>query len=221
MNAFRQLLIRSLRTVGLYHPLRDWRRDRRFRQQGRSAIAAWHRQGCPSPPPDLFKYECIRSHARLHSTPVLVETGTWFGNALFFLRRDFREIHSIELAAGLHDDAARQLAHLPHIRLHLGDSTVELPKIARTLSRPALYWLDGHYCEGPSARGAKETPIVEELTFLLARPPGRDVVLIDDARYFTGANGYPTIGELRRLVAAARPAAGFELEHDIVRIFPV
>ena len=219
MNPLRLLAASCLCAVGLYHPLRDWRRDWQFKRQSRVAIALWKKQGCPPPPPDLFKYEYIRHQARQHATPILVETGTWLGNAIFTLRHEFREIHSIELAAELHARATRDFAHLPHIHLHFGDSARELQHIGQTLTAPALYWLDGHWCAGP--RGKKDTPIVEELTFLLNRPAGRDVVLIDDARCFKGQDGYPTVDELRRMVAAKRPAASFEVTSDIIRIVPV
>jgi len=210
-----------LRNTGLYHPLHDWRRDWRFQRKSRAAIAQWRQAGCPTPPPDMVKYEVIRHYARKHATPVLVETGTWFGDAIFTLRREFLEIHSIELAPELHTQAVAALGHMRHLHLHLGDSATELVRIAQTLTAPALYWLDGHWCDGPSARGAKDTPIVEELNFLLRLPPRRDVVLVDDARFFNGEHGYPTVEELRQLVASRRPAASFELKDDIIRILPV
>jgi hypothetical protein len=169
----------------------------------------------------LVKYDCIRCYARKYSTSILVETGTWFGNAIFMLRHKFQEIHSIELAPELHAQAVVNLAHLAHIHLHLGDSATTLPKIAQSLTAPTLFWLDGHWCAGPSVRGKKDTPIVEELTFLLNRPVGHDIVLIDDARFFRGENGYPTIKELRGMVAAKRPDASFELDDDIILIVPV
>jgi len=218
MNA---ILARLLRSTGLYHPMHDWRRDRRFRARSQAAIAQWKIAGQPAPAPDAIKYACIRELARQHNTPVLVETGTWRGDAIFTLRGEFREIHSIELAPELHREAVGALGHLAHIHLHCGDSAVELPRIAATLTAPTLYWLDGHWCAGPSARGAKDTPIFEELHFLLNRPARRDVILIDDARYFNGVNGYPTVDELRQLVSLHRPATHFEVKDDIIRIVPV
>lgn len=212
---------RWLHRLGLYHPLRDLRRDWRFRQANRAAVRAWHREGCPSPPPDGIKYDCIRNYALRHRTPILIETGTFFGHALFTLRRCFRELHSIELAPELHARNQRELGHLPHIHLHLGDSTAILPRLLAGLKAPALFWLDGHWCAGPSARGAVDTPIRAELAAILARPAGRDVVLVDDARCFTGQGGYPTVDELRELFARHRPGAMFEVSNDIIRIVPV
>jgi hypothetical protein len=221
MKALRRTAAGLLRLTGLYHAARDWRRDRDFRSHSRERVLRWQREGRPSPPPDAVKYACIRRYAEQFATPVLVETGTFHGNAIFTLRNAFREIHSIELAPALHARAVLDLGHLTHIHLHLGDSAAELPKVARTLGAPALFWLDGHFCSGPSARGEKDTPVFEELTYLLGRPPGRDVVLIDDARLFNGRDGYPTVEALRELVASSRPQASFGVEEDIIRILPV
>lgn len=220
-QVLRQPLLSLLRLLGLYHPLRDWRRDHRFRKESAPLVARWAAAGRPVPMPDLCKYDTIRDYARRHCCEILVETGTWLGNAIFTLRHTFREIHSIELADGLHRDAAQQFVHLSHIHLHHGDSATELPRVVEQLSGSILYWLDGHYCEGPSARGRHDSPIVAEMRYLLARPPRNDVVLIDDARYFTGERGYPTVDELRQLVARHRPDATFELKEDIFRIAPV
>lgn len=221
MSAIRSIFVRLLQAAGLLNQVRDWRRDRHFSRQGARAVQAWQEQGRPPPPPDIVKYDIIEQYARQYATPILVETGTWFGNAIFSLRHAFREIHSIELAPELHARASASVAHLPHIHLHRGDSATTLPKIVPLLTAPALYWLDGHFCSGPSARGTKNTPIFEELDFLLKQPPGNNVVLIDDARLFTGAGDYPMLAELRRMVAAGRSTAGFAVADDIIRIAPV
>jgi len=44
------------------------------------------------------------------------------------------------------------------------------------------------------------------------------VILIDDAREFTGANDYPTIDELRKFVGDSMPGFHLEVRDDIVRI---
>lgn len=212
---------RLLRLCGLYHPMRDLRRDRAFRGAGRQSLRRWEAAGRPAPPPDILKYARIREYAKRHCTPILIETGTFHGDAVFTLRRAFREIHSIELDPRLHARAVADLGHLRHVHLHLGDSSSELARVAGALSSPALFWLDGHFCAGPSARGRKDTPIFEELSYLLARPPGANVVLIDDARLFTGRDGYPALEQLREMVASGRPSASFEVDEDIIRILPV
>jgi len=221
MNSLRSFAKSCLHHAGLLDPLRDLRRDRRFRQLNEAKIRDWRSQGSPAPAPDLVKYDVVRDYARRHGTAVLIETGTFYGNAIFTLRREFREIHSIELARELYEQNVRELGHLPHIHLHFGDSAVVLPQLLATLKEPALFWLDGHFCAGPSARADTDTPISAELDHLLRQPPGRHVVLIDDARLFVGRDSYPGIPELREIIRRHRPGATFEVAEDIIRIVPV
>jgi hypothetical protein len=105
--------------------------------------------------------------------------------------------------------------------VHFGDSVEVLPQVLAKLSGPTLFWLDGHYCAGPSARGDTDTPIAKKLSLVLSRPPGRDIVLIDDARLFTGKDDYPSVDWVRQLVRQQRPTAKVELEGDIICVFPV
>jgi len=221
MIALRSLATSCLRRLGFFHPLRDFRRDWRFRRLNRAKLREWRTQGRPIPAPDPVKYGVISEYARRYRTAVLIETGTFYGNAIFTLRRDFHEIHSIELAPALYEFNVRELSHLPQVHLHLGDSAVVLPQLLLTLREPALFWLDGHFCAGPSARASSDTPISAELDHLLKQPSGKNVVLIDDARLFIGRDDYPSIPELHEIVRRHRPDATFEVDLDIIRIATV
>lgn len=211
----------ALRPVGLYHPLRDLRRSRRFRSRSRKQLADWVAAGRPVPPPPAIKHAVLRRYARTFQTRTLVETGTFYGDTLFELRHEFAAMHSIELAPELHQLAKKELGHVRHLQLHFGDSADVLPKLLPALAGPTLFWLDGHFCAGPSARGKSDTPIAAEVQSILARPPARDVVLIDDARLFTGRDDYPTLDEIRTHVAQLRPGAVFAVEDDIICLAPV
>lgn len=209
----------GLHTVGLYHPLKDMHQGLHYVIGRRRIQAAWERSGRPIPAPDCIKHDVIRSYARRFGLRVMIETGTWKGDTVFAMRKVFCEIHSIELGRKLHFDAAKSFAHLKHIYCHYGDSATILPAVAAKIAKPILFWLDGHFCEGGSARGNTDTPINEELRYLFSRPP-RDVILIDDARDFTGKDGYPTIEQIFREVHTKWPGAKAEVADDIFRIIP-
>jgi hypothetical protein len=81
-----------------------------------------------------------------------------------------------------------------------------------------LFWLDAHYCGGMTAKGSEETPVIKELTQVLAHPVAGHVILIDDARCFTGKNGYPTLGEVSAIIRHTHPDWVFECRQDIMRI---
>lgn len=93
-----------------------------------------------------------------------------------------------------------------------------IPNVLRELKQPALFWLDGHYSEGFTAKGDKETPIYDELNWIFSVPERRHVIIIDDARCFGVYADYPTLAELKRFVEEKRPGASFVVEDDSIRI---
>lgn len=210
-----------LKNFGIYYSLRDWWHDLERRKKDRRQIRLWVAASCPAPPPEGIKHANLRKIADEYSLPNLVETGTYYGETPFALRKVFQEIHSIELSPSLYGLARRRLQHCSNIRLYCGDSSQILPDIVRGLTQPTLFWLDGHYCAGPSARGASDTPIVNELEVVLAQPAGENVLLIDDARFFTGQADYPSIEWIRTLIERHRPHAKVTLESDAIFIYPV
>ena len=158
-------------------------------------------------------------YARRFRLPVFIETGTYLGDMVDGVRNVFEEVYSIELSPRLHLEARARFKGAPHVTLLQGDSGAVLKDLLPRLSRPCLFWLDGHYSGGITALGNKETPIVNELDHILRHKLLLNhVILIDDARCFTGEGDYPGLEWLR----ARANSAGlnhFEVEHDIVRLF--
>lgn len=211
---------RALRGT-LKEPLRDtflhrWLNALRLRRE----VARWERSGRPVPPPHLIKQRTVKEYAARFGTRVMIETGTYTGAMVHATRGLFQRIVSIEVERSLHEKAVRRFAKSPHIELRLGDSEIELPKVLDCLQEPALFWLDGHFSAGVTSRGRLETPILQELEAVLRHPVAGHVILVDDAREFTGQRDYPTLAELRTLVLERRPGFTFEVEDDIIRIHP-
>ena len=146
-----------------------------------------------------------------------IETGTYFGDTAAAMARRVERVHTIELSPELAERARQRFAHTSRVMVHCGDSGKLLPSILADIDEPCLLWLDGHWSEGVTARGDKDTPIVEELEAVLSRGRG-DVVIIDDARCFTGSNDYPTVAWIEDLAAAR----GYEcsLRLDMIRLRP-
>ncbi len=192
-------------------PLRDW-------WGARQEIAAWKRNGCPVPPPSCVKYRTIKEYGRRHHLRVLVETGTYLGDAIQACLHSFSRIHSIELGEDLHRRAVERFNRHPHVRLWHGDSSEVLPVVLGQLDQPALFWLDGHYSAGITAKGDKETPIWAELEAILAHPVKGHVILIDDARMFDGTHDYPTVTAIQEYLVRHEPRASVAVAHDIIRV---
>ena len=178
------------------------------------ARRAWEKQGRPSPPPHIIKEELIKNFAQDFNTPILIETGTYLGDMVHAMRKSFTRIISFELDPTLAAQAQNRFAGDSHIQIIQGDSGKLLAEYLKNIHEPCLFWLDGHYSGGITAKGSLETPIKNELTAILSHPVDGHVILIDDARCFTGENDYPTLDELKTLVANRN----FSVEHDVIRI---
>ena len=177
----------------------------------------WWLAGKPVPPPNVVKQRTVIRYQARYGLRTFVETGTYTGEMVHAMSGHVDRIVSIEVAPALHAQAAKRFASQPHIHLLLGDSAALLPSVLESLEGPALVWLDGHYMGGESGRGTVDTPIMAELTALVAHPVRGHVVLIDDARLFDGTGGYPRLDELTAWVKARRPSTDVSVDGDIIR----
>jgi hypothetical protein len=199
-----------IRPTPLYGILRHVR-DRRL-------AAQWRASDRLGPPPHIIKAETIRDYGRRFGARVLIETGTFHGAMVHQQRRAFQRIISIEIDEALHQKAVRLFARYPHIEILRGDSGEVIPRVLALIDEPCVFWLDGHYSGGITGRGTADTPIAKELAHIFAHRVRDHVILIDDARHFTGENDYPTLDALRAFVLGQRPGWRFEVADDIIRI---
>lgn len=204
----RELLRRAIWRTPLYDPIRGWRQGRELR--------AWERDGRRAPPPPRFKQRLVRVYGKRLGLEVLIETGTFWGDMVAGCRDAFAEIHSIELDPWLHRRARRRFSKDSNVYLLHGDSADLLPKLARRIERPCLFWLDAHAMVG-GVRGARLTPVAAELEAVLRRGTEGDAVLVDDVRLFTGRSEYPAIDAVRELVRERRPGWSVEVRDDVLR----
>lgn len=183
----------------------------------RRVALQWKMRGRPLPPPHVVKQLAILRDQRMRRFTTFVETGTFTGEMVAAMRPHFRRIISIEMAPDIHDRARARFGGDSRVELLLGDSSVVLPRVLEQIQDPALFWLDGHFMGGNTARGHDDSPVQAEMTALLAHPVRRHLVLIDDARLFDGTGGYPTIPELRARILRERPGSDVRVENDIIR----
>lgn len=184
-------------------------------------VADWVRRGRPLPPPHVVKQRTLREYARRYGLRVLVETGTYLGDMVEAMRGDFDRIYSIELGDELHRRARERFRAFDHVELLHGDSGVVLSTLMPRLSQPTLFWLDGHYSAGITARGATDTPVLEELRHILEAPHAGHVIVIDDAWCFGTDPAYPTLEALFAHVHALSSRVDVHVEDDRVRITPL
>ncbi len=191
-------------------PLHNWNISRH--------VKAWENEGCPIPPPHTVKQFVVTSYQKKYGYKTLVETGTFLGDMVEAQKKRFAKIISIELGQDLFLKAKDRFSKDGHIQIFQGDSSKVLPVIMQTLNEPAIFWLDGHYSHGITAKGDLECPIIAEAAAILKAPVRLPhVLLIDDARDFTGQNDYPTIEALENYVQGINSAYRLEVKDDIIR----
>ena len=206
----------AIKTTYAYALLRNFEVKRR----GPKELADWEKKGRPTPPPHIVKQRVLVEYAQIYGLKILVETGTYYGDMMAAMKPHFKQLYSIELSKALHKLCVRRFKHDKQIRLIQGDSGVELKKIVDQLDQPALFWLDGHYSSGATAKGDSNTPIREELgSVLKARIKGH-IVIIDDANNFGADPAYPTMEELSRYVKSIRRDLEINVKNNCIRITP-
>lgn len=182
-------------------------------------VLRWTLSGRPFPPPHLIKQKMIVDAQKQYRPRIMVETGTLLGDMVEAMKHRFERIYSIEISPELARRAQQRFANDRHVAIIENDSAIALRGLVPQLDEPALFWLDGHYSGGDTGKGAKETPIMEELETIFASTIPH-VVLVDDARCFGTEKDYPTVAELEAFVRDRRPNARIFIKHDCIHILP-
>lgn len=180
-------------------------------------FAEWNKNGCPVPPPHIVKQMTIAEYRDKYQYGVLVETGTYLGDMVDAQKKRFQKIFSIELGFELFKNATRRFKNDKNVTIVQGDSGKVLPKILSEINEPAIFWLDGHYSAGITAKGEKECPIFEELDAIFNSKRFNHILLIDDARCFIGEGDYPTIPQLTEYIKSKNEKYQVEVKNDIIR----
>jgi len=196
----------------ILHTLKQKKESKKEKQ----VLMEWESNGCPVPPPHLVKQLTIKEYQMKYSYDVFIETGTYNGAMVKAQKKNFREIYSIELGLDLFDKAQKKFKRDKNITILQGDSGKVLPDILSKINEPAIFWLDGHYSAGVTARGDKDCPILEELDAILSNKDFEHILLIDDARCFTGERDYPTLEELANYIKTKNDKYHIDIKHDII-----
>lgn len=183
-------------------------------------LKKWKSDGSPVPPPHRVKQLAVQMYQTKYKIFTLVETGTHLGEMIEMQKHLFKKIVSIELGDELFTKAQNRFKKYPHITILHGDSGKVLPQLVPSLSDRAIFWLDGHFSAGLTAKGDKECPVYEEIDAIFANNQSKHVILIDDARDFTGKGDYPSIDALREYIVNIDRTYSLTVENDIIRVLP-
>lgn len=187
--------------------------------RGKKKRGVFAKDGQNFPLPHQEKMAIIKDIFVSKGCRVFVETGTFMGDTTNEMKECAQQIYTIELSHPFFVKAVERFKKYPHVECLEGDSMCVLPLVLNKIAAKPLFWLDGHYSSGETARGEKDTPIMEELASIHKSNIQSLVLLIDDARCFGSATDYPTIDELKRKVQLLWGNVPFEDKDDIIRIY--
>jgi hypothetical protein len=137
------------------------------------------------------EYDEILDKLKLKSDffEILVETGTHYGETIKNLKNEFKEIHSIELSEKLYKMCLNIFKYDININLYHGDSSKIIPEIIKNIEHNTVFWLDGHYSGGETARGEVDCPLLQEIESISNDFNNQCLIIIDDFRLF-GTNTF-------------------------------
>jgi len=137
-----------------------------------------------------------------------VETGTNRAETTVWASEHFERVFTVEGYEPLYLKAVENFGHRSNIKFLKGDSRDHIKTIVSSLTEPAIFWLDAHWCGEHTFGKSDECPVVGELEEL-NRTTMPHMVLIDDARLFLApppapheASHWPNISEVCHLLTS-------------------
>lgn len=165
----------------------------------------------------------------IFKTDVFIESGTSYGTTARNAKDIFNEVHTIELEESFFTKAKQNFSSCSFVHVYHGDSGDLMPAILEKVKkRNILFWLDGHFSGGTTARGVGNTPIMKELAAIEKSGIRNGIILIDDMCCFSPeikavpdvAQGYPSMDQLRQALLKINPGYELILYGDILIAYP-
>jgi len=119
-----------------------------------------------------------------------VETGTNRAETSVWASKHFERVVTIEGQESLYRAAVAAHGQTKNLEFLHGDSRSLLAPALSKLDRPAILWLDAHWCGEGTFGPTAECPLLEELECANQSHPDH-VILIDDARLFVAPPPLP------------------------------
>lgn len=120
----------------------------------------------------------------LESYPNFVETGTYMGETILRFVNEFNRLFTIELSETLYNNFNLIDYDRTKLKSILGDSSIVLNKVIKEIEGKTIFFLDGHYSSGNTAKGLKDVPLNEEIKHINDLFIYDGLIIIDDLRLF-------------------------------------
>jgi hypothetical protein len=209
-------MLQKIKAIAKNTPLYDFikaRKQKKMLERWEKNIS--ERKG---PLPHILKQYTVKDYASKYGCSTLIETGTFEGDMVKASLNAFAKIYSIELDHFFYNRATKKFSSFPKVKIIQGDSGKMLSEILKEVNTRCIFWLDGHYSAGGTAKGDLDTPILMEINSIFEHPIKDHVILIDDARCFNGTNDYPALDNFIKELYKQRSDIKIEVYNDIIRI---
>jgi hypothetical protein len=113
-----------------------------------------------------------------------IETGTFYGKTAVWAASNFDNVITIECSKEIYDQTKARHDGIQNINFIFGDSRSVLKEIVPKLTRPCMFWLDGHWSGAQTYGENDECPLIEEIGEI-NMSTDTHFLFIDDARLFT------------------------------------
>lgn len=122
-------------------------------------------------------------HDDFTNYPLFIETGTNQGHTIFAMEQHFRNLITIELSEKYYTNTKNRYQG-SKINFILGDSAAVFEKNLASIEEDAIFFLDGHWSSGDTAKGPKDCPLIEEITSIKNLYKNKAIIIVDDFRLF-------------------------------------
>lgn len=127
-------------------------------------------------------------HKSINGFDVFIESGTLMADTSLNVCHLFDSVHTIELSEKFYNLSKERIENsgVKNITQHFGDSSTIIPKLLKKLKvDTCVFFLDGHWSSGDTAKGNKDCPLIEECCAINNLYSGKKIIiLIDDFRLF-------------------------------------
>ena len=157
-----------------------------------------------------------------------VETGTFHGETTILASKRFKKVWTVEASDELFEQLGEKFNNYENISWAHADSPAWLRRTCENdIEGGTVFWLDAHWCSSEAVGGKdSQCPLLQELESI-GQLGLNDVVLIDDARLFTGpppsphhGSDWPTLAQVLRGLQNICWRHEIRIINDVIMVFP-
>ncbi len=155
-----------------------------------------------------------------------VETGTNRADTTVWASGEFEKVITVEGFEPLYQEAVNNFGERKNITFLLGDSRDHIRDLSNTITEPAIFWLDAHWCGEHTFGSSDECPVMDELQALI-RSAVPHFILIDDARLFLAppprphqADHWPDIARICEVLTQPSANCYVAVQDDVIIAVP-